>query len=31
MDEDDAYEYFYYNISGAYVGELTPIWCDDNF
>jgi len=26
MDEDDAYEFFEYNISGAYVGEQTPIY-----
>ena len=31
MDEDEATEYFYYNVSGAYVGEKTPIWCEDNF
>jgi len=29
MTEEDALEYFYYNVSGAYVGEKTPIWCDD--
>ena len=29
MSEEDAFEYFYYNVSGAYVGEKTPIWCDD--
>ena len=26
-----ATEYFEYNVSGAYVGEKTPIWCHDNF
>lgn len=31
MEYDDALEYFYYNISGAYVGEHTPIWVNDNF
>ena len=36
LDVDDdideiAWEYFYYNIEGAYVGEQTPIWCTDNF
>lgn len=31
MSEEDAYEYFSYNVSGAYVGEQTPIWCYDNF
>lgn len=29
MNEEDAIEYFEYNVSGAYVGEKTPIWCDD--
>jgi hypothetical protein len=22
-------EYFDYNVSGAYVGEKTPVWCWD--
>lgn len=29
MDHDEAVEYFYFNVEGAYVGEQTPIWCDD--
>ena len=29
MEQEDALEYFYYNVSGSYVGEQTPIWCDD--
>ena len=29
--DEIAWEYFYYNIEGAYVGEQTPIWCTDNF
>ena len=29
MPVDEAIEYFYYNVEGAYVGEKTPIWCDD--
>lgn len=29
MTEEDALEYFSFNIRGAYVGEKTPIWCDD--
>lgn len=29
MSEEDALEYFNYNVSGAYVGEKTPIWCQD--
>ena len=31
MSFDDAQEYFEYNVSGAYMGEKTPIWCYDNF
>lgn len=31
MSEEDALEYFSYNVSGAYVGEKTPIWCEDMF
>ena len=26
MTEEDAFEHFYYNVSGAYVGEYTPIF-----
>lgn len=26
-----ATEYFNFNVSGAYVGETTPVWCYDNF
>jgi hypothetical protein len=29
MDEQEAIEYFAYNVSGAYMGEKTPIWCYD--
>lgn len=29
MSYDEAFEYFFYNVSGAYMGELTPIWCLD--
>jgi hypothetical protein len=29
MTEDDAIEYFWYNVAGSYVGEKTPIWCND--
>jgi hypothetical protein len=29
MNEEDAIEYFRYNVSDAYVGEKTPIWCND--
>lgn len=31
MEEEDAFEYFYYNILGADIGDLTPIFIDDNF
>lgn len=30
MEFEDAQEYFFYNVQGAYVGELTPIWCYDD-
>jgi len=30
MSEDEATEYFYFNVCGSYVGEKTPIWCMDN-
>jgi len=26
MNEEDALEHFYYNISGSYVGDYTPIY-----
>jgi hypothetical protein len=26
MDDEDAWEYFYYNIAGAYVGKNTPLF-----
>ena len=29
MDEEQAYEYFDYNIAGAYVGDNTPIFLED--
>lgn len=31
MDSEEAIEYFEYNISSAWVGDKTPIWCFDNF
>lgn len=31
MSEEDALEYFSFNVSGVYVGEKTPIWCRDDF
>lgn len=29
MSWEDAMEHFTFNVSGAYVGEQTPIWCWD--
>lgn len=26
MDEEEASEYFDFNVAGAYMGEQTPIW-----
>jgi len=26
---DEAIEYFDFNVRGAYMGEKTPIWCED--
>lgn len=31
MDEEEAHEYFMYNIHQAYIGEQTPIWCMDEY
>jgi len=31
MNLDDALEHFEFNIRESYVGELTPIWCDDMY
>lgn len=31
MSQTDAIEYFNFNVSGAYMGEKTPIWCFDYF
>lgn len=29
MSYEEAREFFDFNVSGAFVGEKTPIWCDD--
>ncbi len=29
MSEEDAVDHFYYNVEGSYIGEKTPIWCND--
>ena len=31
MSEEEAQEYFDFNIYNAYVGEKTPIWCFDDY
>jgi len=31
MSYEEAREYFDFNVSGAYVGEKTPVWCQDEF
>ena len=31
MSEEEASEYFSFNVQGAYMGEKTPIWVDDMF
>ena len=31
VDFETAQEYFDYNVLDAYVGENTPIYCDDDF
>jgi len=29
MSEEEAQEYFDFNVEGSYMGEKTPIWVDD--
>lgn len=31
MTYDKAVEFFDFNVSGSYMGEKTPIWCDDQY
>lgn len=31
MDPMDAVEHFQYNVAGGYVGDQTPIWCEDSY
>jgi len=31
MTEEEAEEYYDYNVVGAYMGEKTPIWVEDEF
>jgi len=28
MSEDDAFEYFEFNVAGSYVGDQTPLWIE---
>lgn len=30
LDYDEALEFYMFNIEGAYMGEKTPIWVDDD-
>lgn len=30
MSEEDAIEFFDFNVRGSYVGDKTPIWCVDD-
>lgn len=30
LSNDDAIEHFEFNFRGAYMGENTPIWCQDD-
>lgn len=31
MNTEEAIEFFDYNLRQAWVGEKTPIWCEDDF
>ena len=31
LSPEEAREYFDFNVQGAYMGEKTPIWVDDEF
>lgn len=31
MSQEDAMEHFTFNVTGAYIGPKTPIWCWDSF
>ena len=30
MTEEEALDYFEFNVSSAWVGDMTPIWCLDD-
>jgi len=29
LSEEDSLDHFYYNVQGSWVGDKTPIWCND--
>ena len=29
MSEEEAIEFFEFNVRGSYIGDKTPIWCTD--
>ena len=29
MNYEEAQDYFNFNVRGSYMGDQTPIWCDD--
>ena len=31
LTQEEAIEFFDFNVRGSYVGEQTPIWCNDFF
>lgn len=31
MTEEEALEYYYFNVEGSYMGEKTPVWVEDDF
>lgn len=31
MSREDAIEYFHFNVKDSWVGDKTPIWCEDTF
>ena len=31
MGYEDAVDFYYFNVHGSYMGEQTPIWCEDEF
>ena len=31
LSDEEAIEHFEFNFRGSYLGEKTPIWCQDDF